>query len=200
MALNIKSWIDNRFPMTEIWEKNVSKYYVPKNLNFWYLFGVFSLIVLVNQIVTGVWLAMYYTPTGAGAFASVENIMRNVKYGWLLRYLHSTGSSAFFAVVYLHMYRGIMYGSYKGPRELLWLIGMFILMFLVLESITGYVLPWGQMSFWATKVLVSVFSVIPFVGKHVIIWLQGDYNVSGVTLHRFFSFHVVLIQIGRAHV
>ncbi|OGT54585.1 MAG: cytochrome B [Gammaproteobacteria bacterium RIFCSPHIGHO2_12_FULL_41_15] len=195
MASKLKVWIDDRFPMTELWENHVSKYYAPKNLNFWYLFGVFSLLVLLNQIITGIWLAMYYTPTGAEAFDSVEQIMRNVKYGWLLRYMHSTGASAFFAVIYLHMYRGIMYGSYKGPRELLWVIGMVILVVLLIEAVTGYVLPWGQMSFWATKVLISVFSVIPFVGKYVITWLQGDYNVSGITLHRFFSFHVVLLPL-----
>lgn len=195
MASKFKTWIDDRFPMTEMWEEHASKYYAPKNLNFWYLFGVFSLIVLINQIVTGIWLAMYYTPTGAEAFDSVEHIMRNVRYGWLLRYMHSTGASAFFAVVYLHMYRGIMYGSYKGPRELLWIFGMVILVVLLLEAVTGYVLPWGQLSFWATKVLISVFSVVPFLGKHLVTWLQGDYNVSGITLHRFFSFHVVMIPL-----
>lgn len=191
----LRLWIDERFPMTEIWKRHASEYYVPKNLNFWYLFGVFSLLVLVNQIATGIWLAMYYTPTAAGAFASVEHIMRDVNYGWLLRYMHSTGASAFFIVVYLHMYRGIMYGSFKKPRELLWLIGMLIYVLLLIESVSGYVLPWGQMSYWAIKVLVSVFTVIPVIGKEIVIWLQGDYNVSGVTLHRFFAFHVILIPL-----
>lgn len=191
----IRAWIDARFPMTETWNKHVGKYAAPKNLNFWYVFGVFSLVVLVNQIVTGIWLSMYYTPTDANAFASVEHIMRDVKYGWLLRYLHSTGASAFFIVVYLHMYRGIMYGSYKYPRELLWIIGMLIYVFLLIESATGYVLPWGQMSYWATKVLTSLFTVIPWIGHGIALWLQGDYNVSGVTLHRFFAFHVVAIPL-----
>ena len=187
----IISWIDMRFPMTKIWNEHAAKYYVPKNFNFWYFFGVLSGIVLINQIVTGIWLSMYYTPTAAGAFSSVEHIMRDVRFGWLIRYMHTTGASAFFIVVYLHMYRGIMYGSHKAPRELVWLIGMLIFIFLMFESGSGYVLPWGQMSYWAIKVLISVFSVIPFIGKEVTIWLQGDYNVTGVTLHRFFAFHVI---------
>lgn len=184
-------WIDERFPLSEIWNNHAAKYYVPKNLNFWYLFGVFSALVLVNQIVTGIWLAMYYTPTAAGAFGSVEHIMRDVKFGWLIRYMHSTGASAFFVVVYLHMYRAVMYGSFKRPREILWIIGMLIYVVLLMESASGYVLPWGQMSYWATKVLISVFTVIPWVGSSIATWLQGDYNVSGVTLHRFFAFHAI---------
>jgi len=187
----IMAWIDARFPLTEMWNNHAAQYYVPKNLNFWYLFGIFSSIVFINQIITGIWLSMYYTPTAAGAFASVEHIMRDVKYGWLIRYMHSTGASAFFIVVYLHMYRGIMYGSFKAPRELLWLIGVLIYVFLLMESASGYVLPWGQMSYWAIKVLISVFTVIPWIGKEIAIWLQGDYNVSGITLHRFYAFHVI---------
>jgi len=184
-------WIDARFPLTELWNNHLAEYRVPKNLNFWYIFGVFSLVVLVNQILTGIWLTMYYTPTAGAAFNSVEHIMRDVRFGWLLRYMHTTGASAFFLVVYLHMYRGIMYGSFKAPRELVWLLGMFTFLILMFESGTGYMLPWGQMSYWAIKVLISVFSVIPFIGKGVTIWLQGDYNVTGVTLHRFYAFHVI---------
>ncbi len=194
-ASGFRSWITARFPIVELWRDHASEYYVPKNLNFWYLFGIFSTIVLINQILTGIWLTMYYTPTAGAAFSSVEHIMRDVKYGWLLRYLHSTGSSAFFIVVYLHMYRAIMYGSFKMPRELVWIIGMLLYVFLLMESASGYMLPWGQMSFWASKVLVSVFSVIPFVGKAIVLWLQGDYNVSGVTLHRFFALHVIVFPM-----
>lgn len=189
------TWIDERFPLSEMWNEHAAKYFVPKNLNFWYFFGVFSGLVLVNQIITGIWLSMYYTPTAAGAFSSVEHIMRDVRFGWLIRYMHSTGASAFFVVVYLHMYRGIMYGSFKAPRELLWIIGMLIYTVLLMESATGYVLPWGQMSFWATKVLVSLFTVIPVVGKGVAVWLQGDFNVSGVTLHRFFAIHAIAFPL-----
>lgn len=185
------AWIDARFPLLELWNEHMAKYLVPKNFNFWYYFGVFSLLVLVNQILTGIWLTMYYTPTAAQAFSSVEHIMRDVNFGWLIRYMHSTGASAFFIVVYLHMYRSIMYGSFKAPRELVWLLGMFTFLILMFESGTGYMLPWGQMSYWAIKVLISVFSVIPFIGNDVTVWLQGDYNVSGVTLHRFYAFHVI---------
>lgn len=189
------TWINDRFPLQEIWDKHAAKYHAPKNLNFWYLFGVFSFIVLINQIVTGIWLAMVYTPTATDAFSSVEHIMRDVPFGWLLRYMHAVGASAFFIVIYLHMYRGIMYGSFKAPRELLWIIGMFLYVILLVESASGYVLPWGQMSYWAIKVLITVFSVIPFIGKEIVVWLQGDYNVSSVTLHRFFAFHVIAIPL-----
>jgi len=187
----LMTWIDARFPLTELWNDHAAKYMTPKNFNFWYFFGVFSLVVLINQILTGIWLTMYYTPTAAQAFNSVEHIMRDVKFGWLLRYMHTTGASAFFLVVYLHMYRSIMYGSFKAPRELVWLIGMLTFLILMFESGTGYMLPWGQMSYWAIKVLISVFSVIPFIGKAITVWLQGDYNVSGVTLHRFYAFHII---------
>lgn len=191
----IRAWIDARFPMTEIWNNHAAKYYAPKNLNFWYFFGIFSTVVLINQIISGIWLSMYYTPTDTAAFSSIEYIMRDVKYGWLLRYMHTTGASAFFIVVYLHMYRGVMYGSYKTPRELVWLIGVIIYIFLLMESVSGYVLPWGQMSYWAIKVLISVFTVIPWIGKSIAIWVQGDYNVSGETLHRFFAFHVIALPM-----
>ncbi len=189
------NWLDMRFPIAQIWDDHAAKYFVPKNLNFWYYFGVFSTIVLIIQIITGIWLTMYYIPTATDAFSSVEHIMRDVKYGWLLRYMHSTGSSAFFIVIYLHMYRAIMYGSFKKPRELVWIIGMLLYVFLLIEAASGYVLPWGQMSYWAIKVLISVFTVIPWVGEHVALWIQGDYNVSGITLHRFFSFHVIAIPM-----
>lgn len=187
----ILTWIDNRFPLSDLWNEYMVGYIAPKNFNFWYFFGVFSLVVLINQILTGIWLTMYFTPTAAEAFNSVEHIMRDVNFGWLIRYMHTTGASAFFLVVYLHMYRSIMYGSFKAPRELIWMLGMFIFLILMFESGTGYMLPWGQMSYWAIKVLISVFSVIPFIGKEVMIWLQGDYNVTGVTLHRFYAFHVI---------
>jgi len=189
------TWLNERFPLREIWNQHVGEYYAPKNLNFWYFFGVFSLVVLVNQILTGIWLTMYYIPTNAEAFNSVEHIMRNVKYGWLIRYMHSTGASAFFIVVLLHMYRAIIYGSYQKPRELVWIIGMLLYVLLITEAFTGYVLPWGQMSFWAGKVIISVFNTIPWIGKHISIWIQGDYNLSGITLHRLFSFHVTIFPM-----
>jgi ubiquinol-cytochrome c reductase cytochrome b subunit len=191
MTSTVRKWIDARFPMSEIWNRHAANYFAPKNLNFWYFFGIFSTVVLINQILTGIWLSMYYEPTSEGAFASVESIMRHVKFGWLLRYLHSTGASALFIVVYLHMYRGIMYGSFKKPRELIWLIGMLLYVFLLLESASGYILPWGQMSYWATKVLLSLFTIVPWIGSTLATLLQGDYNVSGITLHRFFSVHVI---------
>jgi ubiquinol-cytochrome c reductase cytochrome b subunit len=190
-AKQFLQWIDKRLPVSHFWNNHLSKYYAPKNFNFWYFFGGFSLVVLAIQIISGIFLTMYYVPTSEEAFASVEHVMRDVQFGWLIRYMHSTGASAFFVVIYLHMYRGIMYGSYKGPRELLWVFGMLIYVLLLMESASGYVLPWGQMSYWATKVLITTFTVIPLIGQHITIWLQGDYNVSGITLHRFFSFHVI---------
>lgn len=192
---NISAWVSTRFPLSEFWYKHLTHYFAPKNFNFWYYFGSFSLLVLVNQIITGIWLAMDYTPTAGEAFASVQHIMRDVHYGWLLRLMHSTGASAFFVVVYLHMYRGLIYGSYKAPRELLWLIGMAIYLTLLLEAFTGYVLPWGQMSYWGAEVITSFASAIPYVGKFLVVWLRGDFNVSGVTLHRFFSLHVIAVPL-----
>ena len=189
------NWIYARFPVREFDNKHISGYYAPRNFNFWYYFGSFSLLVLLNQIITGIWLTMEYTPTATEAFASIQHIMRDVRYGWLLRFMHTTGASAFFVVVYLHMYRGLIYGSYKAPRELLWLIGMFIYMSLLLEAFTGYVLPWGQMSFWGAEVITSFASAIPWVGKYLVVWLRGDFNVSGVTLHRFFSLHVIAVPL-----
>jgi ubiquinol-cytochrome c reductase cytochrome b subunit len=188
-------WVDARLPVTEAYEKHLSKYYAPKNFNFWYLMGVLSLVVLVNQLLTGIWLTMSYVPTGEGAFASVEYIMRDVEYGWMLRYMHSTGASAFFLVVYLHMFRGLMYGSYQKPRELIWILGMLIYIALMAEGFFGYLLPWGNMSFWAGQVIVSLAGAIPFVGDGLATWVRGDFNISGITLNRFFALHVVLIPL-----
>src|SRR3989338_8869293 len=188
-------WIDKRYPLTEFWQKHLSEYYAPKNFNFWYFFGSFSLLVFVMQIATGIWLVMEYTPTANDSFASVQHIMREVRYGWLLRFMHTTGASAFFVVVYLHMYRGLMYGSYQKPRELVWLIGMVIYFLLLIEAFTGYVLPWGQMSYWGAAVITSFASAIQYIGDRLLIWLRGDYNVTGVSLHRFFSLHVIAIPL-----
>jgi ubiquinol-cytochrome c reductase cytochrome b subunit len=193
--VSVLQWIYQRFPVREFSQKHLTGYYAPKNFNFWYYFGSFSLLVLLNQIVTGIWLAMEYTPTADSAFASVQHIMRDVRYGWLLRFMHTTGASAFFVVIYLHMYRGLIYGSYQKPRELLWLIGMLIYIVLLAEAFTGYVLPWGQMSFWGAGVITSFASAVPFIGKYLVVWLRGDFNVSGVTLHRFFSLHVTAIPL-----
>jgi ubiquinol-cytochrome c reductase cytochrome b subunit len=187
------AWIDKRYPWSDFWRKHLSEYYAPRNFNFWYFFGSFSLLVFVSQIISGIWLVMSYTPTADGSFASVQHIMREVPYGWLLRFMHTTGASAFFVVVYLHMYRGLIYGSYQKPRELVWLIGMVIYMMLLFEAFTGYVLPWGQMSYWGAAVITSFASAIPYLGDMILIWLRGDFNVSGVTLHRFFSLHVIAI-------
>ncbi|MCV6588423.1 MAG: cytochrome bc complex cytochrome b subunit [Marinobacterium sp.] len=191
----LMGWIDDRFPATAMWEDHLSKYYAPKNFNAWYFFGSLALLVLVNQILTGIWLTMSYNPSAEGAFASVEYIMRDVEYGWLLRYMHSTGASAFFAVVYLHMFRGMLYGSYRKPRELVWLFGMTIYLALMAEAFMGYLLPWGQMSYWGAQVIVSLFSAVPVIGEDLALWIRGDYLISGVTLNRFFSLHVVALPI-----
>ncbi len=192
---NFMSWIDDRLPVTEAYEKHLAKYYAPKNLNIWYYFGIFSFVVLANQLLTGIWLTMSYVPTGEGAFASVEYIMRDVEYGWMLRYMHSTGASAFFVVVYLHMFRGLLYGSYQKPRELIWILGMLVYVALMAEGFFGYLLPWGNMSFWGAQVIVSLASAIPLVGEDLAIWVRGDFNMSGVTLNRFFALHVVLVPL-----
>ena len=192
---NVMDWVDARLPVTETYEKHLSKYYAPKNFNFWYFFGVLAVVVLVNQLLTGIWLTMSYVPTAEGAFASVEYIMRDVEYGWMLRYMHSTGASAFFLVVYLHMFRGIAYGSYQKPRELIWILGMLIYVALMAEGFFGYLLPWGNMSFWAGQVIVSLAGAIPFVGESLATWVRGDFNISGITLNRFFALHVVLIPL-----
>lgn len=192
---NMMDWVDARLPVTETYEKHLSKYYAPKNFNFWYFFGVLAVVVLVNQLLTGIWLTMSYVPSAEGAFASVEYIMRDVEYGWMLRYMHSTGASAFFLVVYLHMFRGLAYGSYQKPRELIWILGMLIYVALMAEGFFGYLLPWGNMSFWAGQVIVSLAGAIPFVGEALATWVRGDFNISGITLNRFFALHVVLIPL-----
>lgn len=188
-------WVDARFPATKMWEDHLSKYYAPKNFNFFYFFGSLALLVLVNQILTGVWLTMSYTPSSEEAFASVEYIMRDVDYGWILRYMHSTGASAFFLVVYLHMFRGLLYGSYQKPRELVWVFGMLIYLCLMAEGFMGYLLPWGQMSYWGAQVIISLFGAIPVIGDDLTMWIRGDYLISGITLNRFFALHVIALPI-----
>jgi ubiquinol-cytochrome c reductase cytochrome b subunit len=191
----LMEWIDARFPATKMLEDHLTKYYAPKNFNFFYFFGSLALLVLVNQIVTGVWLTMSYTPSAEEAFASVEYIMRDVEYGWILRYMHSTGASAFFVVVYLHMFRGLLYGSYQKPRELVWIFGMLIYLMLMAEAFMGYLLPWGQMSYWGAQVIISLFGAIPVIGADLTQWIRGDYLISGITLNRFFALHVVALPI-----
>ncbi|MBA55784.1 MAG: cytochrome b [Pseudomonadales bacterium] len=196
MFQNLMGWVDARFPATKMFEDHMSKYYAPKNFNVWYFFGSLAMLVLVNQLLTGIWLTMLYNPSGEGAFMSVElNMMRDVEYGWLLRYLHSTGASAFFVVVYLHMFRGMMYGSYRAPRELVWIFGMTIYLALMAEGFMGYLLPWGQMSYWGAQVIISLFGAIPVVGDALTEWIRGDYLISGITLNRFFALHVVALPI-----
>ena len=186
-------WVDDRFPLMKMWNEHLAEYYTPKNFNFWYFFGSLALLVLVIQIVSGIFLTMHYKPDGAMAFASVEYIMRDVPYGWLIRYIHSTGATAFFVVVYLHMFRGLMYGSYKKPRELIWLFGMFIYLALMAEAFMGYLLPWGQMSYWGAQVIISLFSAIPVIGDDLTLWIRGDFVISDATLNRFFALHVVAL-------
>ena len=186
------AWVDDRFPATKVWEEHLSKYYAPKNFNFWYFFGSLALLVLVNQILTGIWLAMSYKPDATLAFASVEYIMRDVDFGWLIRYMHSTGASAFFIVIYLHMFRGLIYGSYQKPRELIWIIGVIIYLAMMATAFFGYLLPWGQMSYWGAQVIVNLFSAVPFVGNELSVWVRGDFVISDVTLNRFFAFHFAL--------
>ncbi len=188
-------WVDARFPATKMWEDHLSKYYAPKNFNVLYFFGSLALLVLVNQILTGIWLTMSFEPSAEGAFASVEYIMRDVEYGWIIRYLHSTGASAFFVVVYLHMFRGILYGSYQKPRELVWIFGMMIYLALMAEAFMGYLLPWGQMSYWGAQVIISLFGAIPVIGGDLTQWIRGDYLISGITLNRFFALHVIALPI-----
>jgi ubiquinol-cytochrome c reductase cytochrome b subunit len=188
-------WLNRRIPVDSFWRSQVSEYYAPKNFNIWYYFGSLALLVLVMQLITGIFLTMYYKVGAATAFDSVEYIMREVDYGWLIRYLHSTGASAFFLVIYLHMYRGIMYGSYKSPRELLWLFGMIIYLALMAEAFMGYVLPWGNMSYWAATVIINLFSAIPAIGPALVEWIRGDYGVADSTLNRFFALHVVAVPL-----
>ena len=192
---SLMNWIEYRLPVVEKMKIHMTQYPAPKNFNFWYFFGSLAIVVLVNQILTGIWLTMNYEPSAEGAFRSIEYIMRDVEYGWLLRYMHSTGASAFFVVVYLHMLRGMMYGSYQKPRELLWIFGMLIYLVLMAEAFMGYMLPWGQMSFWGAQVIISIFGVIPFIGDDLTLWIRGDYVISGATLNRFFALHVIALPL-----
>ena len=191
----LMNWVDNRFPATSLFKAHMSEYYASKNLNIWYVFGALSLLVLVIQIVTGIFLVMHYKPDANLAFASVEYIMRDVPWGWLIRYMHSTGASAFFIVVYLHMFRGLMYGSYRKPRELVWIFGCAIFLCLMAEAFMGYLLPWGQMSYWGAQVIVNLFSAIPFIGPDLALLIRGDFVVGDATLNRFFSFHVIAVPL-----
>ena len=188
-------WVDARFPASKMWREHLSEYYAPKNFNFWYFFGSLAFLILVMQIITGIFLTMNYKPDADLAFASVEYIMRDVEWGWLIRYLHSTGASAFFVVIYLHMFRGLMYGSYKQPRELIWIFGMLLYVVLMAEAFMGYLLPWGQMSYWGAQVIISLFGAIPVVGEQLALWIRGDFVVADATLNRFFAFHVIALPI-----
>ncbi len=195
VGAKLLNWVDNRFPASKLYKEHLGEYYAPKNLNFWYVFGALSLLVLVIQIVTGIFLTMNYKPDAALAFASVEYIMRDVPWGWLIRYMHSTGASAFFVVVYLHMFRGLMYGSYRKPRELIWIFGCAIFLALMAEAFMGYLLPWGQMSYWGAQVIVNLFAAIPFIGPDLALLIRGDYVVGDATLNRFFAFHVIAVPL-----
>ena len=188
-------WVDDRFPWTETIKYHSTEYYASKNFNWWYIFGVLAMVILVIQFVTGIFLTMNYKPSAAEAFASVEYIMRDVEWGWLIRYMHSTGSSFLFIVVYLHMFRAMLYGSYKKPRELIWIIGILIFFVLFAEGFSGYLLPWGQMSYWGAQVIISLFGAIPFIGEALVDWIRGDYAISDITLNRFFAFHVILLPL-----
>jgi len=189
------TWIDERFPYTEMMKQHITEYYASKNFNFWYVFGVLAMVVLVIQLFTGIFLTMNYKPSAAEAFSSVEYIMRDVEWGWLIRYMHSTGASFFFIVVYLHMFRAMLYGSYKKPRELIWIIGMLIFIVLMAEAFAGYLLPWGQMSYWGAQVIISIFGAIPFVGEALVEMIRGDYSISDITLNRFFALHVIALPL-----
>jgi len=191
----LMKWIDDRFPFTETMKYHVTEYYASKNFNFWYVFGVLAFVVLFIQIFTGIFLTMNYKPAAADAFASVEYIMRDVQWGWLIRYMHSTGASFFFIVVYLHMFRAMLYGSYKKPRELIWIIGMLIFFVLMAEAFAGYLLPWGQMSYWGAQVIISLFGAIPVVGESIVELIRGDYSISDITLNRFFALHVIALPL-----
>ncbi len=192
---NNKNWIDQRFPLTKVWNEHLAEYYAPRNFNFWYFFGSLAILVLVIQLVTGIFLAMHYKPDAALAFGSVEYIMRDVDWGWLIRYMHSTGASAFFMVIYLHMYRAMIYGSYKKPRELVWILGMIIYIALMAEAFMGYVLPWGQMSYWGAQVIINLFGTVPFIGQDILLFILGDYAVDDPALNRFFSLHIVALPL-----
>ncbi|MCH7502102.1 MAG: cytochrome bc complex cytochrome b subunit [Proteobacteria bacterium] len=188
-------WIDDRFPLSETMRYHITEYYASKNFNFWYVFGVLAMVVLVIQVVSGIFLTMNYKPSAAEAFASVEYIMRDVEMGWLIRYMHSTGASFFFIVVYLHMFRAMLYGSYKKPRELIWIIGMLIFFVLMAEGFAGYLLPWGQMSYWGAQVIISLFGAIPVIGDALVEYIRGDYSISDITLNRFFALHIIVLPL-----
>ncbi len=188
-------WIDDRFPFTKTMKYHATEYYASKNFNIWYVFGVLALLMLVNQLITGIFLTMNYKPSAELAFASVEYIMRDVEWGWLIRYMHSTGASFFFIVVYLHMFRAMLYGSYKKPRELIWIIGMLIFFALMAEAFAGYLLPWGQMSYWGAQVIISLFGAIPAIGDSLVEFIRGDYSISDITLNRFFALHVIALPL-----
>jgi ubiquinol-cytochrome c reductase cytochrome b subunit len=188
-------WIDRRFPLTKLWKDQVAEYYAPKNFNFWYYFGSLALLILVNQLVTGIFLTMNYKPSSAEAFSSIEYIMRDVDWGWLIRYMHSTGASAFFIVIYLHMFRALLYGSHRKPRELVWIFGCLIFLLLMAEGFMGYVLPWGNMSYWGAQVIVSLFGSLPYIGGALVEWIRGDYYIADATLNRFFALHVAALPL-----
>ncbi|HEX7342139.1 MAG TPA: cytochrome b N-terminal domain-containing protein [Rhodanobacteraceae bacterium] len=198
-----KEWFVERAPgLLPAYRKHMTEYYAPKNFNFMYYFGSLALLILVNQIVTGIFLAMFYTPSArqvfpgvSEAFASVQYIMRDVDWGWLIRFMHTTGASMFFIVIYFHMFRSLMYGSYKKPRELVWLLGMLVFLILMAEAFMGYVLPWGNMSYWGAKVIISIFSAIPWIGDTLVTWIMGNFIVGGPTLNRFFSLHVIALPL-----
>ena len=192
---NNKNWIDQRFPLTKVWNEHLAEYYTPRNFNFWYFFGSLAILVLVIQLITGIFLTMHFKPEAGLAFDSVEFLMRDVDWGWLIRYMHSTGASAFFVVIYLHMYRALIYGSYKAPRELIWIIGMVIYIALMAEAFMGYVLPWGQMSYWGAQVIISLFGSVPVIGPDLLVWILGDYAVGDAALNRFFSLHVIAMPL-----
>jgi ubiquinol-cytochrome c reductase cytochrome b subunit len=191
----ILTWVDQRFPLVSLWKDHLAEYYAPKNFNWWYYFGSLAMLVLVIQIVSGIFLTMNYKPSAADAFASVEFIMRDVPGGWLIRYIHSTGASMFFICVYLHMARGLLYGSYRKPRELIWIFGVLIYLSLMAEAFFGYLLPWGQMSYWGAQVIINLFGTIPLIGEPLAVWIRGDFNISDATLNRFFALHVIAIPL-----
>ena len=195
IAGKLFTWINTRLPIVNTFERHLSKHPVPSKVNFWYLFGALASIVLILQIVTGIWLMMPYSNTEEGAFASIEYIMRDVDYGWIIRYMHTTGASMFFAIVYLHMFRGLLYGSYKKPKELVWIFGCTIYLVMMAEGFLGYVLPYGQMSYWGAQVIISLFGAIPYIGESLEVWIRGDYYISGITISRFFALHVVALPL-----
>jgi len=195
MVTKVLNWINYRLPIVNTFERHLSKHPVPKKVNFWYLFGALASIALILQIVTGIWLMMPYSNTEEGAFASIEYIMRDVDYGWIIRYMHTTGASMFFAIVYLHMFRGLLYGSYKKPKELVWIFGATIYLVMMAEGFLGYVLPYGQMSYWGAQVIISLFGAIPYIGESLEVWVRGDYYISGITISRFFALHVVALPL-----